>query len=293
MASCSPAGHRRCRSRAAPPSAPPGTSELVERVGAALGAETLAKGAHVLLGPTVNLHRSPLGGRHFECLSEDPILTALLAAAYVTGLQSTGVGACVKHLVANDVEADRFEISSEPDERTLREVSPGAVRARPARRRRLVDDGRLQPPARDALLRAPRAPHDDPAGRVGMGRRRDLRLVRDAEHGAGGARRSRPRDAGAAYPLGTEAGGRRRCGRGVRSTSIEAKRARLALLGARTGADTRPPGPIVPAAPPEAVAVAREAAAAAAVLLRNERVACRSGQGSAAWPWSGRRPTAR
>ena len=77
----------------------------------------------MLLGPTVNLQRTPLGGRHFECFSEDPVLTAELAVAYVEGLQGAGVAACVKHLVANDQEHDRFEVSSEPDERTLREVS--------------------------------------------------------------------------------------------------------------------------------------------------------------------------
>ena len=97
--------------------------ELVARVGAALAEEARAKGAHVLLGPTVNLQRTPLGGRHFECFSEDPVLTAELAVAYVEGLQGAGVAACVKHLVANDQEHDRFEVSSEPDERTLREVS--------------------------------------------------------------------------------------------------------------------------------------------------------------------------
>nr|MBA2279873.1 glycoside hydrolase family 3 protein [Acidimicrobiia bacterium] len=97
--------------------------DLVARVGASLAEETRAKGAHMLLAPTVNLQRSPLGGRHFECLAEDPVLSALLAAAYVRGLQSGGVSACVKHLVANDIEHDRFEISSDVDERTYREVS--------------------------------------------------------------------------------------------------------------------------------------------------------------------------
>ena len=97
--------------------------ELVARVGSALAEEARAKGAHVVLGPTVNLQRTPLGGRHFECFSEDPMLSAELAVAYVEGLQGEGVAACVKHLVANDQEHDRFEVSSEPDERTLREVS--------------------------------------------------------------------------------------------------------------------------------------------------------------------------
>jgi beta-glucosidase len=98
-------------------------TELAARMGAALADEARAKGAHVLLGPTVNLQRDPLGGRHFECLSEDPHLSAHLAVAYVRALQDGGVGACVKHLVANDAEDDRFEVSSDVDERTLREVS--------------------------------------------------------------------------------------------------------------------------------------------------------------------------
>ena len=96
--------------------------ELVFEVGEALAAEVRDKGARILLGPTVNLHRSPLGGRNFECFSEDPLLTARLATAYIDGLQSQGVGACLKHLVANDSEFERFTISSEVDERTLREL---------------------------------------------------------------------------------------------------------------------------------------------------------------------------
>lgn len=95
---------------------------LLEEVGAALAVETRDKGAHVLLGPTINLQRTPLGGRSFECYSEDPWLTAVLATSWVRGLQAGGVGACVKHLVANDSEVERHTISSEVDERTLREV---------------------------------------------------------------------------------------------------------------------------------------------------------------------------
>ncbi|HZN13121.1 MAG TPA: glycoside hydrolase family 3 C-terminal domain-containing protein [Acidimicrobiales bacterium] len=96
--------------------------DLAEQMGAALGLEAQAKGAHVLLGPTVNIQRYPLGGRHFECMSEDPFLTARLATTYVHGVQSTGVGACIKHLAANDTEVDRFTIDCQVDERTLREV---------------------------------------------------------------------------------------------------------------------------------------------------------------------------
>jgi beta-glucosidase len=96
--------------------------DLIERVGGALADEARSKGAVVLLGPTVNLHRTPLGGRNFECYSEDPVLTGRIAAAYIRGLQANGVGACIKHFVANDSEHERFTISSEVDERTLREL---------------------------------------------------------------------------------------------------------------------------------------------------------------------------
>jgi beta-glucosidase len=95
---------------------------LIEAVGAALGEEARSKHAHVLLGPTVNMHRSPLGGRHFEGYSEDPLLAARIAAAFVRGVQSRGVAACVKHFVANDSEFERMSISSELDARTLREL---------------------------------------------------------------------------------------------------------------------------------------------------------------------------
>ncbi|HZT65692.1 MAG TPA: glycoside hydrolase family 3 C-terminal domain-containing protein [Acidimicrobiales bacterium] len=96
--------------------------DLVGAVGEALGAEARSKGAHVLLAPTVNLHRHPLSGRNFECFSEDPVLSAALASAYVAGVQSTGVASCVKHFVANDSEFERFTISSDVDERVLREA---------------------------------------------------------------------------------------------------------------------------------------------------------------------------
>jgi len=96
--------------------------ELVERVGRALGEETKAKGAHILLGPTVNIHRSPLAGRNFECYSEDPYLTGRIAVAYIKGVQSQGVGACIKHLVCNDSEFERRTISSQVGERALREI---------------------------------------------------------------------------------------------------------------------------------------------------------------------------
>jgi beta-glucosidase len=97
-------------------------TDLVERVGQALADETKLKGAQVLLGPTVNIQRSPLGGRNFECFSEDPYLSARLAVAYISGLQREGVGASIKHYVCNDEEFERYSISSEVRERVMREI---------------------------------------------------------------------------------------------------------------------------------------------------------------------------
>jgi beta-glucosidase len=90
--------------------------------GRMLAEEALAQQIHVVLGPTINLHRTPLGGRLFEAYSEDPLLTGKLAAAYVRGMQQLGVGATLKHLVANESETDRNTVDSVLDERTLREL---------------------------------------------------------------------------------------------------------------------------------------------------------------------------
>lgn len=95
---------------------------IARRLGAASAVEARRKGVDVVLGPTINLHRSPLGGRHFEAFSEDPVLTAELAAAYVAGVQRNGVGATPKHYIANDSETDRFTVDVKVDERTLREL---------------------------------------------------------------------------------------------------------------------------------------------------------------------------
>ncbi len=96
--------------------------DLVERLGAALGEEAAAHGASMLLGPTMNIPRVPNAGRNFECFSEEPVLSGVLAAAYVRGVQSNGVSACIKHVVCNDQETERFSIDAQVDERTLREV---------------------------------------------------------------------------------------------------------------------------------------------------------------------------
>lgn len=126
-----PAGARGTRFEGGPASinTPCGTAlaatwdpALIRQVGALLGREVRAKGAAVHLAPTVNLHRTPVGGRNFECFSEDPLLTAEAAVAYVDGVQSEGAVSCIKHFVGNDTEFERHTIDSQIDERALREL---------------------------------------------------------------------------------------------------------------------------------------------------------------------------
>ncbi|MES2170920.1 MAG: glycoside hydrolase family 3 C-terminal domain-containing protein [Actinomycetota bacterium] len=96
--------------------------ELVQRIGVALGDECRVAGVDVLLGPGVNIKRSPLCGRNFEYFSEDPLLSGRLGAAWVRGIQSRGVGASVKHFAANNQETARMTTSADVDEQTLREI---------------------------------------------------------------------------------------------------------------------------------------------------------------------------
>ena len=96
--------------------------DLVRQLGDVLAAEARAKNVHVLLGPTVCIVRTPLAGRTFESFSEDPLLTARIAGAYVEGVQAGGVACCIKHFACNDQEHERMTISAEVDERTLREI---------------------------------------------------------------------------------------------------------------------------------------------------------------------------
>ncbi|MGY1982194.1 beta-glucosidase [Nocardia gipuzkoensis] len=95
---------------------------LLTEIGALIAAEARRKDVYAVLGPTMNLHRSPLSGRHFECFSEDPLLTAEMAGAYVRAVQAHGVSACPKHYVANDSETDRFTVDVRVDDRALREL---------------------------------------------------------------------------------------------------------------------------------------------------------------------------
>jgi beta-glucosidase len=244
---------------------------LVARVGAALAEEARAKGAHVVLGPTVNLQRTPLGGRHFECFSEDPVLSAELAVAYVQGMQGQGVAACVKHLVANDQEHDRFEVSSEPDERTLREVSllpfehalrrAGAWSTMAAYNRLHGTHCSQHERLLTTILR-------DEWGWDGVVISDWFAVRATVEPALAGLDLEMPGPAmhwGATLAAAIDAGD-------VPVDVIEAKRARLARLGARTGAGTAPPADDGPGGSSAAVATAREAAAASFVLLRNDGV---------------------
>ncbi|MEV7973910.1 glycoside hydrolase family 3 C-terminal domain-containing protein [Cellulomonas sp. NPDC089187] len=108
-----------------PPAAALGStwdSELLHQVGAALGRETRGNDVAVLLGPGINMKRSPLCGRNFEYLAEDPALAGELGTALVSGVQSQGVGTSLKHFAVNNQESDRMRVSAEVDERTLREI---------------------------------------------------------------------------------------------------------------------------------------------------------------------------
>ncbi|EJU02674.1 glycoside hydrolase family 3 protein [Dacryopinax primogenitus] len=96
--------------------------DLIRSVGRALGDEARLQGAHILLGPPVNMHQNPLGGRSFECFSEDPVSSGLAGAAHVQGLQERGVAACLKHFVANEQEYERYSVDSVVPEHALREV---------------------------------------------------------------------------------------------------------------------------------------------------------------------------
>src|SRR4051812_18226740 len=96
--------------------------ELLHGVGVAVADEARAEAVGVVLGPGINIKRSPLCGRNFEYLSEDPVLSGDLGAAIVAGLQSRGVGASLKHYAVNNQETDRLRVSADVDDRALREI---------------------------------------------------------------------------------------------------------------------------------------------------------------------------
>ena len=238
---------------------------LVRRYGAALGAEARRQGVDVVLGPTINLHRAPSGGRHFESLSEDPLLTAELAVAYVEGVQGHGVGATPKHYVANDAETDRLTVDNRIDERTLREVylAPfeAAVRAGAWLVMSAYNSVNGATMSENPLLRSPLVDEWGFDGVVVS----DWTAVRSTEASALAAQ-----DLAMPGPDGPWGGAlvtAVREGR-VPEAAIDEKVERLLRLAERVGAL---PGSAAAPAPPveDGVALAREVAAAGTVLVRN------------------------
>ena len=243
---------------------------LVAEIGALLGRECRAKGVHLLLAPTVNLHRTPLAGRNFECYSEDPHLSAAVAVGFIRGVQSTGVGACVKHLVANDSEFERHTISSEVDERTLRELS-------------LVP---FEAAVREADVAAVMSAYNRLNGTYCAEHEWLLTTVLRREWGFEGLVVSdwwgtmSPASAGAgldlempgpAVHLGSTSA--QRIAEGTLDPSVVAEQARRVLeLSARTGALDAGESPESSVELPGTRELLRRAAAATAVLLRNEPV---------------------
>ena len=258
--------------------------DLAHHYGAALAAEARRKGVHVVLGPTINLQRSPLGGRGFEAFSEDPLLTGELATAYVRGLQEHGVAAAPKHYVANDFETERFTASVEVDDRTLREVYLAPFE------RVVVEAGawlvmsaynsvRGTTMTEHPLLHAPLCTEWGFDGVVVS----DWTAVRDTEASA----RARQDLAmpGPRGPWGEALVTAVREGR-VPERAVDEKVRRLLRLAARVGAlDGAAPGAAVSPPPLDrGAALARQVASAGVVLLRND--------GVLPWPAGGPRSVA-
>lgn len=242
---------------------------IATRYGAACALEARRKGVDVVLGPTINLHRSPLGGRHFEAFSEDPRLTATLAAAYVTGVQENGVGATPKHYVANDFETDRFTVDVRVSERALRElyllafeesiVSAGAWLVMSA-----YNSINGATATENELLETPLNTEWGFDGVVIS----DWTAVRSVESAKFSQDLVMPGPSGpwgAALLSAVQSGA-------VPEAAIDRKVLRLLRLAARVGAlQGFEPAVSVPARVEDGIAFAREAAAEGSVLLRNTR----------------------
>lgn len=243
---------------------------LVERLGGLLAAEARRKGVHVLLAPNLNLHRSPLGGRHFECFSEDPELTGRIGAALVRGVQAGGVAATAKHYVVNDSETDRLTVDVRVGERALREVYLAPFEAAVAAGVRLVMagynavDGTTM--TASGLLADPLKSEWGFDGVVVS----DWGAVRDTVSTARAAL-----DLAMPGPDGPwgEALARAVADGSVPEAAVDDKVRRLLRLAARCGAlgDERPPAR-APMRTRDVRALARRAVAAGAVLLGNRGV---------------------
>ena len=265
-----------------------------EAIGMLLAREARRKGVDVLLAPTVNLHRTPYAGRCFECFSEDPLLTARIGAAYVRGLQRSGVGATVKHFVGNDSETQRMSVDVRIDDRTLRELYLAPFEA-------IVRDAGAW-----AVMAAYNGVNGSPMTQSP--------LLRDILHGEWGydglvmsdwtAAHDTEATAGAALDLAMPGPASlygpwgeallEAVGKGaVDQALIDDKVIRILRLAARVGAlddGPAPPGLAMPA--PDSVAVAQELRAAAAagfVLARNNGLLPLPRYGPADRPGLGRR----
>ncbi|MFF8615605.1 beta-glucosidase [Streptomyces sp. NPDC015350] len=247
--------------------------QLARRAGRVLAQEAHRKGVHVLLAPTINLHRSPLGGRHFETYSEDPLLTARIGAGYVTGVQESGIAATLKHFVANDAETDRFTVDNHVDERALRELylAPFEEIVAAARPWLIMS-------AYNAVNGTTMTEHDALQNGVARGAWgfdgvivSDWLAARDTVAAInGGLDVAMP---GPQTVFGPALAAAVRAGKVAEST-VDAAVRRVLLLAARLGL-LAGAAPAVPAtrrpAPVDGTAYARELAARSFVLLRNER----------------------
>jgi beta-glucosidase len=242
--------------------------ELVARIGDLIAAEARRKGVGVVLGPTINLHRSPLGGRHFEAFSEDPLLTGAIAEAYVAAVQACGVGTCPKHYVANDSETDRFTVDVRVDERALREVYLAPFE-------RVVAAGAWTVMAayngvngttmtESPLLERPLKAEWGFDGAVVS----DWTAVRSTAGAAAGTDLAMPGPS----PLWGEPLLAAVAGGSVPEAAIDEKVRRLLRLAGRLGAIGSPDGASAARSAPASLDLVREVAARAMVLLRNDGV---------------------
>ena len=242
--------------------------DIAARYGAASAVEARRKGVDVVLGPTINLHRSPYGGRHFEAFSEDPLLTGDLAAAYVRGVQENGVGATPKHYIANEYETERYTADSVVDDRALRELYLAAFeKAVTESRAWLVMSSYNSINGTTAtendLLETPLNSEWGFDGVV-VSDWTGVRSV-DAASASQDLEMPGPNGAWGAALVAAVNDGR------VDETAIDRKVVRLLRLAARVGAlEGFAPVQAVPVTVEDGVAFAREAASAGSVLLRNE-----------------------
>ncbi|MCQ8190262.1 beta-glucosidase H [Streptomyces rugosispiralis] len=244
--------------------------EVARRYGNVLAVEARRKGVDVVLGPTINLHRSPLSGRHFEAFSEDPVLTADLAAGYVRGLQENGVGATPKHYIANDYETERFTASTEVSERALRELYLTAFEKAVTEARAWLVMSSYNavngvPATENELLRMPLKDEWGFDGVVIS----DWTAVRSLASAAAGQDLVMPGPNG---PWGAALVDAVDDGR-VPEAEIDRKVLRILLLAARVGAlEGFGPARPEPVGPEDGTAFAREAAAEGTVLLANDGI---------------------